>query len=129
MLQLEALTLLLETENKKCNEDYDNLVLNEALLEHLEDIIVRLESHLPFYNLEYYRGNENPQRIQLYEVLLNQFDDIENCSVAYKVLREEFQMFDNLYGQVNEILKIFQHLFHLITILRSVLLQRTFHIN
>lgn len=129
MLQLEALTLLLANENKNCNEIYDNLVLNEALLEHLEDKIVRLESHLPFYNLEYYRGNENPQRIQLYEVLLNQFDGIENCSVAYKMLREEFQMFDNLYGQVNEILQIFQHLLNLITILRSILLQRTFHIN
>lgn len=102
-MQLEALTLLLENENKKCNEDYDNLVLNEALLEHLEDKIIRLESHLPFYNLEYYRGNENPQRVELYEVLLNQFNDIENCSVAYKILYEDFQMFNDLHGQVNEI--------------------------
>lgn len=104
LLQLEALTLSLENENKKCNENYDNLLLYEAFLAHLEDKIIRLESHLPFYNLEYYRGNENIQRIQLYEVLLNQFDDIANCSVAYKMLYEEFQMFDDNHGQVNEIL-------------------------
>ena len=101
ILQLEALTLFLENENKKCNEDYDNLMLNEALLVQLEDKIIRLESHLPYYNLEYYRGNENSQRKKLYEILLNQFDVIDNCTVAYKLLNEEYQIVVNLYGKVN----------------------------